>query len=263
MRAGGEPIIVCEEFDHRRQKGTLAAFRISAQGAFPLGRVLAAPHHLSYPYTFEWEGEVYCVPECAESGEVTLYRYRPHPPGWERSAVLLRHVPASDPTVFPWQGRWWLAFSHKGHAPNGNLCLYHAPRPFGPWIAHEQNPVKVDIRSSRPAGTPFIHGGALYRPAQDCSRVYGGAVVLNRVEILTPDDFAEMEVVRLGTDGDPFFSGGRHTLSAAGPWTVMDGHRYVFTPGLAFRRGTRRLIQPFARGAAVASARRPAAGLGT
>ncbi len=45
----------------------------------------------------------------------------------------------------------------------------------GPWEPHRRNPVKCDVRGSRPAGTPFVHGGELYRPAQDGSKRYGKA----------------------------------------------------------------------------------------
>ena len=40
--------------------------------------------------------------------------------------------------------------------------------------------VKTDVRSARPAGTPFVYQGELYRPAQDCSRTYGGSIVIHR-----------------------------------------------------------------------------------
>src|SRR5213596_456309 len=58
-------------------------------------------------------------------------------------------------------------------------------RPLGPWRPHPGNPVKVDVRSSRPAGGPFLFGGNLYRPAQDCSRTYGGGITINRVTHLS------------------------------------------------------------------------------
>ena len=47
----------------------------------------------------------------------------------------------------------------------------------------------------RPAGgTPFVSAGKLYRPSQDDSHGYGGRVVVNEVEVLTPRAFAERPV---------------------------------------------------------------------
>ena len=98
------------------------------------------------------------------------------------------------------------------------------------------NPVKFDVHSSRPAGTPFWHNGSLYRPAQDSSRTYGGAIVINRITKLTLDEFQEETAIHL----DPFrhtrYPDGWHTLSAAGSITVLDGKRMAFIPTLSARR---------------------------
>src|SRR5205085_3879170 len=44
--------------------------------------VLAEPFHLSYPYTFHWEGSVYMVPESQQAGSIRLYRAEDFPGGW-------------------------------------------------------------------------------------------------------------------------------------------------------------------------------------
>ncbi len=104
------------------------------------------------------------------------------------------------------------------------LFVFHAADLHGPWMPHALNPVKCDLRSSRPAGTPFIgEDGALYRPAQDCSRVYGGAVAVNRVTRLTPHEFEEVITTHLRPDLEGPCPDGLHTLSAAGDLTLVDG----------------------------------------
>lgn len=108
------------------------------------------------------------------------------------------------------------------------LYIWHAPNLTGPWEPHLLNPVKADVRSSRPAGTPFTHEGYLYRPVQDCSYSYGQRVVLNRISEITPTRFNEEAV---GTvDPDPYgpYPNGLHTLSSAGRWTLVDGVRRRF-----------------------------------
>ena len=66
-------------------------------------------------------------------------------------------------------------------------------------------------RSARPAGPIFAHEGRLYRPAQDCSRTYGGAVVIHRIEALTPEIFREVAVARL----DPELAQAARTMGAS------------------------------------------------
>ncbi|MBV5333625.1 hypothetical protein JZU54_08920, partial [bacterium] len=86
----------------------------------------------------------------------------------------------------------------------------------GPWRPHANNPVKIDVTGARMAGAPFWHEGALYRPAQDCLRTYGGAVVVYRIEQLTLKTFVEVPVRRLLPDATESCPHGLHTLSAWG-----------------------------------------------
>jgi len=89
--------------------------------------------------------------------------------------------------------------------------------------------VKVDVRSSRPAGTPFTSDGTLYRPSMDNTGWYGGRVVVNRVVALTPDDFTEEVAVVIPPFPGPF-GRGIHTIAAAGQSTVIDGKRLRLVP---------------------------------
>ena len=89
------------------------------------------------------------------------------------------------------------------------------------------NPVKIDIRSARPAGTPFISGGRLYRPSQDCSVTYGGRVVINEVTEISQRVFAEKEVNVIAPPLGTWFDKGLHTISAAGGSTLIDGKRFA------------------------------------
>jgi hypothetical protein len=74
-------------------------------------------------------------------------------------------------------------------------------------------------------GAPFEHGGEIYRPSQDCSETYGGAVRVDRIARLTPDDYEEETVAVLRPDAKGPYPSGLHTLSALGEWTLIDGKR--------------------------------------
>ncbi len=58
---------------------------------------------------------------------------------------------------------------------NGNLNVFNAPSPLGPWTPHKANPVKNSKarKGQRPAGRPLVVDGQLYRFGQDCSTSYG------------------------------------------------------------------------------------------
>jgi hypothetical protein len=155
---------------------------------------------------------------------------------WTEEATLIEGIAVLDPTVVRHDGRWWMFGTDSEVDPEGKLFLWSAPELLGPWEPHPANPVKADIRSGRPAGTPFVVDGELYRPAQDSSLGYGSAVVICRVTRLTREEFAEVPVARFAPPpGDPY-ARGRHTLAGAGGLTAVDGKRAVFAPRLVTPR---------------------------
>lgn len=238
--------ILAEDYDWSTARGHITAIEVTADRS--IGNptpAICLPCHLSYPYLLQVDGETYCIPEMHEANEVCLYRQKaPHE--WERVATLIEGQAIIDPTVFRHEGRWWLFGTRQDYGDNLNLFAWHAPNLTGPWRPHSANPLKTDIRSSRPAGPPFIHGGELFRPAQDCSTGYGAAVVVNRITCLTPDWFEEEAVSRVAPDPKGPYRSGLHTLCGAGPYTVIDGSRHAFI-GPAAANALKRKIGRFRR----------------
>jgi hypothetical protein len=227
--ADGRRVIV-ERFGLRERVGTLQALDATpGPSPVPPQPVAAPGHHISYPYVVVHEGRAYCTPETAELDEVGLYRFVGEPVRIEKVRTLVAGIAAVDPTVTCHGGRWWLFFTDGDRDADADLHVWHAGDLIGPWRPHARNPVKVDVRSSRPAGTPFTCGGRLFRPAMDNSRAYGERIVINQVVELTPDDFAE----RVAAVVPPFpglFARGIHTLAAAGQSTIVDGKRLRIVP---------------------------------
>ncbi len=239
---GPTTTILCEAFDRRTWHGSIAAVRVDGAAAVAAPVVVLADEaHMSYPFLVQEDGHTYCVPERRGAREVALYLAREFPGKWVRVATLLEDVDAVDATVFRHQDRWWLAYTDSALGLSDNLCLAHAEALRGPWRPHPGNPVKRDVRSSRPAGTPFVHHGTLYRPAQDASRTYGGRVVINRVTTLSPTRFEEESVATVEPDPLGPFPNALHTLATAGPFTLVDGRRDTFAmPRIGAMVGTLR-----------------------
>lgn len=196
----------------------------------PATRILERDFHLSYPFVFTWEGRLLMVPEGAASGRVELFECREFPHRWAPVATLLDGVRAYDATLREIDGRWWMFCSlDTGRAgPNQELHLFHAPAPTGPWHPHPLNPVTADIRAARPAGPLFRRSGAWIRPAQDCSRGYGDAVQLCRIEELSTTCYREVAVDRIA----PVWSrhhAGLHTLSLTDSHAFIDLRRFART----------------------------------
>jgi hypothetical protein len=106
----------------------------------------------------------------------------------------------------------------------------------GVWRPHVLNPLKCDIRSARPAGRPFRLDGRLYRPAQDCSRVYGGGLAINEILDLSPSSFRERTVLTVQPDpGGPYPDGIHHLVIEDG-LILLDGCRLRRDPLFLLKR---------------------------
>jgi hypothetical protein len=224
----GKVYILCEELCYGKTKGRIVYLELSEDDHLSQPQVaLELPCHVSYPYLFEYQGEIYCVPETHQAREISLYKAANFPSSWTKVETLLDDFAGVDPTIFQHDGRWWLACGDEDLLHGWDrLFIWHAQEPKGPWIPHDGNPVKTDIHSSRPAGTPFVNNNFLLRPAQDCSSTYGGRVVLNRILKLTPSEFQEEAVSTVEPSRQGPYPDGLHTVSAAGEITLIDGKRF-------------------------------------
>ncbi|MGI8836182.1 MAG: glucosamine inositolphosphorylceramide transferase family protein [Pyrinomonadaceae bacterium] len=225
VRQGDRYFVFFEEFVYRKDKAHISVMEFKkGEGPTEPVTVLERPYHLSYPFIFEWEGNQYMIPETGSNNRVELYRCKSFPNEWEFESVLLEANNPTDATLIEASGRWWMfvTIAEPGVSVNWDeLHVFHAETPLGPWTPHRRNPVKSDVRSSRPAGRMFHKNGSLYRPAQDCSRRYGYAIAINEVKRLTPDDYFEQEVSRITPEWHESIIGA-HTLNSVDDLTVID-----------------------------------------
>jgi hypothetical protein len=216
--------IVFEKYDYKNRKGILA----SSDSKGNIKTLLEAKVHLSYPFVLarkdESENNHVIIPESWSAGNVFCFDSS-NP---KNGKILIENIKAVDSTPVQFNGRWWLFCSQAGTFNNSELFIYHADEFEGPWMPHSNNPVKCDVRSSRPGGTPFMIDGKLYRPAQDCSTSYGSAIVINEIVSLTENSFAEKIALHIEPRKEWKFNKGLHTFSIAGNNILIDAKRYAF-----------------------------------
>ncbi len=247
--------LLAEQYDYKRLFGEIRACRIdiSRSGQLISHREInvfkaqdekihgfGSGIHRSYPCLMQESGTWYCVPEAWQSGNITLYRTDPSFRHMEQVKVLVTNISAVDPTLTFHQGRWWLFFTTREHS-NSHLHIWYADHLTGEYHPHRLNPVKVDVRSARPAGTPFRAKGRLFRPAQDCSVTYGYRVAVNQILTLTPELFEEETLHYIGPLTNGPYRQGLHTVSMAGPVTLIDGKKLRISFAHAWRQISRKL----------------------
>jgi len=196
----GRYFVFLEELPYATQKGRIVAIEVFENSeAGDAVVVLERPYHLSYPFVFCWEASLYMLPETAGNKTIEVYKCEEFPHRWCLHQVLIDNINAFDATLCQLDGRWWMFANVAGPAANSNdeLYLFQSESPLGPWTQHPRNPVVSDVRFARAAGPLFSNQGVLHRPSQDCSVAYGHSIVINRVEILSDDDYQENIVSRI------------------------------------------------------------------
>lgn len=185
--------------------------------------VLERPYHLSYPFIFEHDGELYMIPESGMNRAVEVYRCTKFPNQWELVRTLLSGIYAVDATLFENMGKWWLFvnIAREGGNTVDTLFLFYSDHPLSEhWIPHPENPIVQDIRSARSAGRIFFRDGNIIRPSQDSSKRYGYALNFNRIIELTETSYTE---VQESTFKPPSFS----NIIATHTWNEVGGLRSI------------------------------------
>lgn len=221
--AGGRSWLFCEEYPYATRRGIISVIDLDdpAGVARP---IIEESHHLSYPMVFVDGGCWWMIPESGASNRISLYRCEQFPFKWTYEATLI-DVAASDPTLYRDQTGYWLFFTscEGAGSPSDRLCLYHAPTLHGPWWPCGQQPLAIDARTSRPAGHILNVGGALYRPTQDCSRLYGSGIVWCQFSLPLEKPFQQIEIAKLLPRDARSFRGA-HTFNRSGCIEAIDAY---------------------------------------
>ncbi len=218
----GELNVLFRKADEDGGSALIARVRPKPDNILKRSRVmLDEGHGAAYPFALTLGGETRVVISNRRERTVRLDHVPPLNDALLPGPMLVREA-LHAPTLFQHEGRWWL-MGTLDPLPDALLMAWHAPLPEGPYTAHANGAIKCDLRSSRPAGTPFVHEGQLYRPALDASRADRPAVVIQRVLQLSPDVFCEETARRLDGFSATAYGHGVRTISAMGDITLVDG----------------------------------------
>ncbi|KAL9164213.1 hypothetical protein ABFS82_06G090600 [Erythranthe guttata] len=184
-----------------------------------LGIALDEDWHLSYPYVFEYNGNIYMMPEGSKKGDLRLYVATDFPLKWTLDKIIMQK-PLIDSFIIPHEGRFFLFgsdHSEIGTKKNGQLAIWHSDSPLGPWKPHRKNPIYNTDKAmgARNGGRPFVYKGQLYRTGQDCGETYGRRIRVFKVKVLTENEFEETEV--------PFDFGGE-SMKGRNSWNGARTH---------------------------------------
>ena len=77
-------IIFFEDYSFKKNKAAISAIEINSDKSYKqLGTVLEESFHLSYPYIFEHNENLYMCPESNNNKDIRLYKCKEYPMKWE------------------------------------------------------------------------------------------------------------------------------------------------------------------------------------
>lgn len=183
---GGEHYLFVELFNQKKDKAGIGYYRfIDGKPVFQK-RIIEQPFHLSYPCVFAWQGKHYMIPESAAGKTLDLYRAEHFPDVWEKECSLIKNDKYVDTTIVSYEGNLYALGYHKvGNKWGLRVFLLDLSKKELVFISEELFSENV----GRPAG--YILEDERLRPAQDCSRLYGEAILWYHIDIIDNTTYKE------------------------------------------------------------------------
>lgn len=230
-KKNGELEMFFEDYSYKTEKGIISSVNYSKNCKDKFSKksvILEKPYHLAYPYIYLHADEQYMIPESSKSTKIILYKKNKVTGKFELYKTLLESIDAVDTTLFFYKNKWWLFFTRKVADTNTCLFAYFSETFDGTYKEHTNNPIKIDVRQSRPAGTPFFINGTLIRPTQDNSEYYGKQIYLNKILKLNENEFEEEIINVLKPNKEWLYNSGLHTICVTENYVVFDAKKYEF-----------------------------------
>lgn len=169
--------LFAELFDYCTNKGVIGCTELTKSGILGWKVIIDEQWHLSYPFVFENNGELYLMPEMNDGRSLWIYKAENFPYLWKKEKVVLDNVRLVDTTLFLLED-CYIAFSQDNHQKpvafrlNKQLC-------FDKYIDYKgENGLLV-----RPGGRFFTINNECYAVCQDCTQTYGGALIFYSTRI--------------------------------------------------------------------------------
>lgn len=189
----GVTYIFYEAFDLVQHKGKIGYSIYNPDGSCtPPRMVLVEPYHLSFPYIFEEDGDIYIMPEGSADFSIKLYKAVDFPNTWEEYKIVNNDIFACDSVYLEKDNkRCILSNRMYHHHPEGTYLSCWVKNYLFPVSSFEAIGDGIKVSEGdfgiRNAGKPFMIGDDLHRVGQDCrDGIYGKGLVLFKVMSLSP-----------------------------------------------------------------------------
>lgn len=192
--------------------------------------------HLSFPFLFQFDGQLFMIPESSERKEIILFQSVDFPARWEKVKVLVPNLAVTDNVIFELNNVYFLVSTTM----NYEITIHTAESIFGEWkkISPELNVCNIHHRG---AGTPFFINNKAYIFTQECNPgEYGKSIFIKELLSLTPLKYEEKLIGKINSPINN--SLGIHTINFTEKYIVYDTRRIIFSLLSPFKKLSYKII---------------------
>ena len=201
-----------EDYDVKLRKGSISVFTLNKSKYNFLGKVLEEDFHLSFPYVFSFEGDIYMIPETKEDETIRLYKSIDFPMNWKFEKFLMKNVKSVDTIVKKIDNDYWM-FTNQDiskNTRNNCLFLYKSDSPISDkWIAHKNNPIEFK-NGARNAGLVNVKDKNLRVGQKFGFLKYGKSICLYESKLINLENYSEQLIYEYKPEFDKNIHGIHH-----------------------------------------------------
>lgn len=214
----GRVYVFAELYDYIKCRGVLGYCEIKSGKATKWKPIIIENYHLSFPYIFQDDEDIYIMPESNSAEELYLYRAVSFPNKWKKVHCLRKEVQYAD-TTFICDGDHKYALTYEVSNPqNPSLWLLDLDNKK---LDQKVNLAHIELR--RPAGK--VMQTQNIRCAQNCYGAYGKGLIFYKYS-LKNNEYKEEEFLRLFPEdislSFSLYLDGMHTYNFLDNYEVID-----------------------------------------
>ena len=185
--------------------------------------VLRQPFHLSFPYVFEDNGQVFMVPESQESNAIHLFQAdNDQLTSFSKVRTLLHqkreegiHYNLNDSHIYKKDGIYFLFTSYQKDWMYYQELYMTDDLLRCEFVKHPKSPICQSNEFGRNGGSLIDYEGRLLRVTQDCHADYGDNVSLMKITKLDEIEYEEQLYRQNVLPHNSIFRDGGHQLNIA------------------------------------------------
>lgn len=220
--------ILVEQLYKRVGRLVLLDVDLASMEIIRLKVILQLPTHLSFPYIWRENGEVYIMPENVASGQLIIWHFNVEKEELENPRTLV-DVPLEDAQLCKMGEKYYIMgvkYVHNDYFMcTKHLEVYSAESLFGPYTYLQT--IDNSHRLERGAGEIWHDRDTIIRPAQNCENGYGTNLLFYRMKLKEDGTFSEKLAYEYFPDKSHPRSRAFHTFNEKDGYVVIDGNAYV------------------------------------